>query len=104
MCLFVFVYIIPGIIICCAYSLIGNKLWTEDKNLQRTESETSKGIGKHVMSGRKRVAKMLIALAVLSETSGSGGLEASRARYSYAGTIECISLFVILCGSISHSK
>jgi hypothetical protein len=65
MCLFVFVYIIPGLIICCAYSLIGNKLWTEDKNLQRTESETSKGIGKHVMSGRKRVAKMLIALAVL---------------------------------------
>jgi len=65
MCLFVFVYIIPGIIIFCAYSLIGNKLWTEDKNLQRTESETSKGIGKHVMSGRRRVAKMLIALAVL---------------------------------------
>ncbi|XP_063420873.1 QRFP-like peptide receptor [Mytilus trossulus] len=64
-CLFLFVYVIPGIVIFIAYSLIGNKLWTEDKNLQRTESETSKGIGRHVMSGRKRVAKMLIALAVL---------------------------------------
>lgn len=64
-CLFVFVYVIPGFVIFTSYSLIGSKLWTEDKNLQRTESETSKGIGKHVMSGRKRVAKMLIALAVL---------------------------------------
>lgn len=63
--LFVFVYVIPGFVIFTSYTLIGSKLWTEDKNLQRTESETSKGIGKHVMSGRKRVAKMLIALAVL---------------------------------------
>ena len=63
--LFVLVYIIPGTVICSSYGMIGNELWTEDKDLKRTESETSKGIGKQMMQGRKRVAKMLIALAVL---------------------------------------
>lgn len=64
-CLFIIVYIIPGTIISLSYGMIGKQLFTEDKNLQRTESEISTGIGKHVMSGRKRIAKMLIALALL---------------------------------------
>ena len=63
--LFVLVYIIPGTVISSSYGMIGTELWTEDKDLKRTESETSKGIGKQMMQGRKRVAKMLIALAVL---------------------------------------
>lgn len=63
--LFAIVYIIPGCVICSCYGLIGSELWREDKDLKRTESETSQGLGKHVMKGRKRVAKMLIALAVL---------------------------------------
>lgn len=63
--LFAILYAVPGIIICCSYSLIGKELWTEDKNLHRTESETSRSIGKNVLNGRKRVAKMLIALAIL---------------------------------------
>ncbi|XP_033737443.1 neuropeptide FF receptor 2-like [Pecten maximus] len=63
--LFAILYAVPGAIIGTSYSLIGKELWTEDKDLQRTESETSRGLGKHVMNGRKRVAKMLIALAIL---------------------------------------
>ncbi|XP_021353917.1 gastrin/cholecystokinin type B receptor-like [Mizuhopecten yessoensis] len=63
--LFAILYAVPGVIIGSSYGLIGKELWTEDKNLQRTESETSRGLGKHVMNGRKRVAKMLIALAIL---------------------------------------
>ena len=63
--LFVIVYIIPGVIICTCYGLIGSELWREDKDLKRTESETSQGLGKQMMKGRKRVAKMLIGLAVL---------------------------------------
>ncbi|KAL5021023.1 hypothetical protein ScPMuIL_000178, partial [Solemya velum] len=64
-CLFIIVYIIPGTIITLSYGLIGKQLFTEDKNLQRTESLISTGIGRHVMSGRKRIAKMLIALSLL---------------------------------------
>ena len=63
--LFIIVYIIPGTVICSSYGMIGSELWSEDKNLKRTESETSQGIGKQMMLGRKRVAKMLVALAVL---------------------------------------
>lgn len=63
--LFFIVYVIPGGIICSCYGLIGSELWREDKDLKRTESETSQGLGKQMMKGRKRVAKMLIGLAVL---------------------------------------
>ncbi|KAH3831614.1 hypothetical protein DPMN_104885 [Dreissena polymorpha] len=62
---FIIVYTIPGSIICVSYGLIGSELWTEDKDLKRTESETSQGLAKNMMKGRKRVAKMLIALAVM---------------------------------------
>ncbi|WAR24319.1 GAL2B-like protein, partial [Mya arenaria] len=62
---FVVVYIIPGVMICVCYGAIGSELWKEDKDLHRAESETGQGLAKQVMKGRKRVAKMLIALAVL---------------------------------------
>jgi len=62
---FVLIYILPGTVICACYGAIGSELWREDKDLKRTESETSKGLARHMMKGRKRVAKMLIALAVL---------------------------------------
>ncbi|KAK3089028.1 hypothetical protein FSP39_000252 [Pinctada imbricata] len=65
LCLFALVYIVPGVIICSAYGMIGKELWKQDENLQRKESETSKGIGKHVMNSRKRVARMLVALAIV---------------------------------------
>jgi neuropeptide FF receptor 2 len=63
--LLIVVYFVPGIVITLAYGLIGKELWTEDLNLNRTESEVSKGMGKKVLGGRKRIAKMLIGLAVL---------------------------------------
>lgn len=63
--LFIIVYVIPGFIICTCYGLIGSELWTENKDLKRTESVTSQVMAKQMMKGRKRVAKMLIALAVL---------------------------------------
>ncbi|XP_045158873.1 QRFP-like peptide receptor isoform X2 [Mercenaria mercenaria] len=63
--LFAIVYIIPGCIICTCYGLIGSELFNENKDLKRTESATSQVMAKQMMKGRKRVAKMLIALAVL---------------------------------------
>ncbi|XP_046374245.1 QRFP-like peptide receptor [Haliotis rufescens] len=63
--LFFIVYIIPGTGICISYGLIGKQLWTEDENLKRCESEISRGMSQRIMAGRKRVAKMLIALAVV---------------------------------------
>ena len=63
--LFFIFYVVPGAIVCSTYGMIGSELWKEDKDLKRTESETSRGLGKQMMRGRKRVAKMLIALAIL---------------------------------------
>lgn len=63
--LFAIVYIIPGSVICTCYGLIGSELFSENKDLKRTESATSQVMAKQMMKGRKRVAKMLIALAVL---------------------------------------
>ncbi|XP_046544813.1 galanin receptor 2a-like [Haliotis rubra] len=63
--LFFIVYIIPGTGICISYGLIGKQLWTEDENLKRCESEISRGMSQRIMAGRKRVAKMLIALAIV---------------------------------------
>ena len=62
---FVFVYVTPGFAICCCYGLIGRELFREDKNLHRSESATSQGVGRTVMNSRKRVAKMLVVLAAL---------------------------------------
>lgn len=64
-CLFLVVYIIPGAVIAVSYTMIGRKLLTEDSRLNRKESEISKGMARHVMAGRRRVAKMLIILALL---------------------------------------
>lgn len=61
----VVVYLIPGATIATSYVLIGRKLWYEDENLQRQESEISRRISRQVMNSRKRIAKMLIVLAVL---------------------------------------
>lgn len=63
--LFCLVYIVPGGVIGTAYGMIGMELWKEDINLQRRESVTSQCIGKQMMLGRKKVAKMLIVLAVV---------------------------------------
>ncbi|XP_050401097.1 galanin receptor 2b [Patella vulgata] len=64
-CLFVIVYVIPGVMIAISYGLIGRQLWTEDEDLKRSESEIGRGMSQKIMAGRKRVAKMLIALSVL---------------------------------------
>ncbi|XP_014771366.1 QRFP-like peptide receptor [Octopus bimaculoides] len=65
LCLFLIIYIFPGIITTTSYSLIGWRLLTEDSHLKRKDSSVSKGISNNVMSGRRRVAKMLIVLAAL---------------------------------------
>lgn len=63
--LFCLVYVVPGCVIGSAYGMIGMELWKEDVNLQRRESVTSQCMGKHIMTGRKKVAKMLIALVIV---------------------------------------
>ncbi|XP_061181798.1 neuropeptide Y receptor type 6-like [Saccostrea echinata] len=65
MVLFGLVYFVPGGVIGSAYSLIGMELWKEDVDLRRRESVTSQCMGKQMMAGRKKVAKMLIALAIV---------------------------------------
>ena len=64
-CLFVIVYIIPGVVIGVSYGLIGKQLWTEDEDLKRGESQISRGMSQKIMRGRKHVAKMLMALALV---------------------------------------
>ncbi|GAB1599445.1 trissin receptor-like [Argonauta hians] len=65
LCLFIIIYIFPGIITTTSYSLIGWRLLTEDSHLKRKDSSINKSISNNVMSGRRRVAKMLIVLAAL---------------------------------------
>ncbi len=65
--LFLCLFILPGCFVSASYSRIGCQLWTEgrDTGLYRTDSAHGKQQAQRVMSGRRRVARMLIVLALL---------------------------------------
>ena len=63
--LFVFMFVMPGCFITASYSLIGCKLWTEKQQIHRRDSQAGREQTEKVMSGRRRVARMLAALAVV---------------------------------------
>ncbi len=63
--LFAFMFVIPGCFVTASYSRIGCQLWTEGKTLYRGESHRSRKQAEKVMSGRKRVARMLVIVAIL---------------------------------------
>ncbi|ELT90105.1 hypothetical protein CAPTEDRAFT_147802 [Capitella teleta] len=62
-CLFVFIYVIPGVVVLVAYSRTGCLLLHSAPNLQRQNSDVYKS--KNIVRGRRRVAHMLLVLAVL---------------------------------------
>src|SRR6218665_669219 len=71
--IFVVIYIVPGIIVIFAYSSIGCRLLTHDESLRRQCNPKSclshQSSHDHIMTGRRRVARMLMVLAVLFTVS-----------------------------------
>ncbi|KAK2157161.1 hypothetical protein LSH36_196g00008 [Paralvinella palmiformis] len=63
--LFVFMFVMPGCFITASYSLIGCKLWTEKEQIHRRDSRAGREQTEKVMAGRRRVARMLAALAIV---------------------------------------
>ncbi len=61
--LIVIIYVIPGCLVISFYSATGRHLMSTNENLSRSNSETSHYM--RVMAGRRRVAKMLLVVAVL---------------------------------------
>ena len=62
-CLFVFIYVVPGAVVLVAYSSTGCLLLHSAPSLQRQDSDVYKS--SKIMRGRRRVAHMLLVLAVL---------------------------------------
>ena len=63
--LFILVFILPGCFISMSYVLIGKQLWTEGQQLYRTDSKVGSVQSERVMAGRRRVARLLVILAIL---------------------------------------
>ena len=63
--LFVFMFVMPGCFVAASYCRICCHLWTEGHKLHRSDSTHGKEQAERVMSGRRRVARLLIALAML---------------------------------------
>ena len=63
--LFLFMFILPGYIVIVSYSQIGRQLWTESTELHRGDSEIGKQQAERVMAGRRRIARMLVTVAIL---------------------------------------
>ena len=63
--LFVFMFVIPGCFVVVSYSMIGKRLWSEGKTLHRGDSKVGQQQAEKIMSGRRRVARMLVVLAIL---------------------------------------
>ena len=61
--LFIFIYVIPGTVVVVSYSATGCHLMTANRDLTRTDSEVSQL--QKMVAGRRRVAKMLLVLAIL---------------------------------------
>ncbi|KAK6179376.1 hypothetical protein SNE40_011756 [Patella caerulea] len=58
------VYMCPGILIATCYTLMGQRLWVPDKQLNN-KTMLKDGGNKHITSGRRRLAKMCIGVAVM---------------------------------------
>ncbi len=65
--LFVFIYVIPGFVVIVSYSATGCHLMSGIKTLTRQDSEVYQS--SKVLAGRRRVAKMLLVLAILFAAS-----------------------------------
>lgn len=65
--IFVFIYIIPGAVIIVSYSTTGCHLLASEKALQRQDSDVYQMY--KIMAGRRRVARMLLILAILFAVS-----------------------------------
>lgn len=71
--IFLTIYIVPGAVVIFSYSSIGCRLLNHDESLRR-QCSYSKGCQSHqahdhIMTGRRRVARMLMVLAVLFAVS-----------------------------------
>ena len=65
--LFIFIYVMPGTVVIFSYSSTGCTLLTGDRILQRTGSDVCHA--DNVMAGRRRLARMLLVLAILFAVS-----------------------------------
>ena len=65
--LFVFIYVIPGVVITVSYSSTGCHLLSSEELLQRQDSDVYQSY--KIMAGRRRVARMLLILAILFAVS-----------------------------------
>ena len=63
--LVVFMFIMPGCFVAASYCRIGCQLWRDKDVLYRTDSAHGKRQAERVMSGRRKVARILIIVAVL---------------------------------------
>ncbi|ESP05282.1 hypothetical protein LOTGIDRAFT_92705, partial [Lottia gigantea] len=62
----VIVYVCPGLVISVCYVTMSQRLWIPDKHLNTSGNKTSFREGSnHITSGRRRLAKMCIAVAIL---------------------------------------
>ncbi len=64
-CLFVLMFIVPTMFITTSYIRIGRQLWTADRALSCRESRLSRQLSETVMPSRRRVARLLVLLAIL---------------------------------------
>ena len=65
--LFVFIYVIPGVIVTSSYTVTGCHLLSSEELLQRQNSDVCHSY--KIMAGRRRVARMLLILAILFAVS-----------------------------------
>ena len=63
--LFICLFIIPGCFVTTSYCRIGCQLWIEEHTLYHTDSAHGRRQAERVMIGRRRVARMLIIVALL---------------------------------------
>lgn len=63
--LFVFIYVLPGTVVGLSYTSTGRRLIHGDRSLRHQGSV----VYSHVMAGRRRIARMLLLLAVLFAVS-----------------------------------
>ena len=58
-------FVVPGCFVTVSYWRIGCQLWSEGHELYKTDSDIGKIQGEKVMLSRRKVARMLVVLAIL---------------------------------------